>query len=102
MKNIFIRRRINEVIAMLQSGEEVATDLLESKKYSEAVSILEDAGCINIVRKWDGGIHTIFLTHKAFSVYHLDRHDVWMNRFWGFISGLAVGILCDIIRNALL
>lgn len=102
MKNIFIRRRINEVIAMLQSGEEVATDLLESRKYSEAVSILEDAGCIRIVREWGGGIQAISLTHKAFSVYRLGRHDVWMNRFWGFVSGLAVGILCDIIRNALL
>ena len=106
MRNLFIRRRINKFISLLDSkngtlsGDDLS--LIQGKKDLQVISILEASGCIKVDRSWDGDISLIVTTHTGFSIYQLERHAIWMNRFYGFISGVAVTVIADIIRNVLL
>lgn len=106
MRNLFIRRRINKFISLLDSkngtlsGDDLS--LIQGKKDLQVISILEASGCIKVDRSWGGDISLIVTTHNGFSIYQLERHDIWMNRFYGFISGVAVTVIADIIRNVLL
>nr|WP_288823365.1 hypothetical protein [uncultured Mogibacterium sp.] len=76
MRNLFIRRRINKFISLLDSkngtlsGDDLS--LIQGKKDLQVISILEASGCIKV------------------------------DRFYGFISGVAVTVIADIIRNVLL
>lgn len=81
-----------------------AMNVLCSNKYIDAVHILENDGCIECVYPYGDNYRPtlITLTHKRFSGYYLERHDVWVNRFWGFVSGLVVGVISTLIVNALL
>lgn len=106
MKNLFIRTRINKFIALLESngGTMTAADFpsLNDKNYLHIISILEASGCIEVIREWGGAVNIIMTTDTGASVYQLERHDVWMNRLYGFASGVLITILLDLIRNVLL
>lgn len=106
MKNLFIRTRINKFIALLKSngGTMTAADFpsLNDKNYLHIISILEASGCIEVIREWGGAVNIIMTTDTGASVYQLERHDVWMNRLYGFVSGVLITILLDLIRNVLL
>ncbi len=106
MKNLFIRTRINKFIALLESndGTITAADFpsLNDKDVLHVISILEASGCIEVIREWGGAVNTIMTTNTGASVYQLERHEVWMNRLYGFISGVLMTILVDFIRNVLL
>ena len=106
MKNLFIRTRINKFIALLESngGTMTAADFpsLNDKNYLHIISILEASGCIEVIREWGGAVNIIMTTDTGASVYQLERHDVWMDRLYGFVSGVLITILLDLIRNVLL
>lgn len=106
MKNLFIRTRINKFIALLESngGTMTAADFpsLNDKNYLHIISILEASGCIEVIREWGGAVNIIMTTDTGASVYQVERHDVWMNRLYGFVSGVLITILLDLIRNVLL
>ena len=106
MKNLFIRTRINKFIALLESngGTMTAADFpsLNDKNYLHIISILEASRCIEAIREWGGAVNIIMTTDTGASVYQLERHDVWMNRLYGFVSGVLITILLDLIRNVLL
>ena len=108
MKNLFIRHKINKCISILQASEhraltESEQQLIISTEYSQVLSILEDDGCISITRAWNADHPvSITLTKKGFSGYLLNRHDVWMNRLWGFLSGVAVGILTSLLVHVII
>ncbi len=110
MKNLFVRHKINKCIAIIESSDNTAglsddeIALLYSKKYNRAMHILENSGCITCAYRYgDKRIpYHVSLTHDGFSIYQLNRHDVWINRFWGFISGVSVSIVAYIIKSVLL
>lgn len=106
MKNLFIRTRINKFIALLESngGTMTAADFpsLNNPNVLHIISILEASGCIEVIREWGGAVNIIMTTDTGASVYQLERHDVWMNRLYGFVSGVLITILLDLIRNVLL
>ena len=106
MKNLVIRTRINKFIALLESngGTMTAADFpsLNDKNYLHIISILEASGCIEVIREWGGAVNIIMTTDTGASVYQLERHDVWMDRLYGFVSGVLITILLDLIRNVLL
>lgn len=102
----FIRFRINKVIKILEEHDgrltSRALELVRDRKYRNAISALEGAGCIKVTREWGGQIILITTTNKGFSIYCLERHDVWANRIGGFISGVAITVIADLIKNVLL
>lgn len=110
MKNIFIRARVNKCISIIENScsqggfSNGELEFLCSDKYLEALHILEDAGCIKCFYRYGDPRrpYSILPTHKRFSVYKLERHDVWVNRFWGFVTGVAVSIVGGVIINFLL
>lgn len=104
-ENFFIHFRINKIIKLLDEHSGTLSrdslDLIRGKEYRNAISALEDSGCIKVIRVGDGVIAMIVTTHKGFSVYCLERHDVWINRIVGFITGVAVTVIADLIMHAL-
>lgn len=110
MNKLLIHIRIKKCISIMEATEingtipEKTVELLYSRKYANAMRVLENSGCIKCSYAW--GIPlipiSVGLTKVGFSVYQLSRHDVWANRFWGFISGLAVGILGSIFVGFIL
>ncbi len=105
-KNILIRHHINEVIALLEEHNGTLVNhnlvLIKDKKYQQVIPILEASGCIKVTREWGGSIIMIATTNRGFSVYSLERHDVWVNRIIGFVSGVLVTVTADFISHALL
>lgn len=105
-ENFFIHFRINKIIKLLDEHNGTLSrdslDLIRGKEYRNAISALEDSGCIKVIRVGDGIIAMIVTTHKGFSVYCLERHDVWINRIIGFVTGVAFTVIADLIKNALL
>lgn len=105
-EKFFIRFRINEVIRLLEEHDgslpRNSLKLLRDKKYRHAISILEASGCIKVRREAGGSIIMIVTTNKGFSVYCLERHDVWVNRIGGFLCGVGVSIIGDLIIKFLL
>lgn len=106
MKNLFIRTRINKFISLLESngGTMTAADFpsLNDNDVLHIISILEASGCIEVIREWGGAVNIIMATNTGASVYQLERHDVWMNRLYGFVSGVLMTILVVLIHNVLL
>lgn len=109
MSTLFLRHRINKCISVIEqsiNSSDLSDETLEflySPKNRKAMQILEASGCIKCTYAW--GHHTpidINVTKSGFSIYQLTRHDVWLNRFWGFISGLVVGILSALISQSIL
>ncbi len=105
-ENFFIHFRINKIIKLLDEHNGTLSrdslDLIRGKEYRNAISALEDSGCIKVIRVGDGIIAMIVPTHKGFSVYCLKRHDVWINRIIGFVTGVAITVIADLIKNVLL
>lgn len=105
-ENFFIHFRINKIIKLLDEHNGTLSrdslDLIRGKGYRNAISALEDSGCIKVIRVSDGIIAMIVTTHKGFSVYCLERHDVWVNRIIGFVTGVAITVIAGLMKNALL
>lgn len=98
--NIFIRRKINKCISILESGNEPDIEMLYSK-FPDAMRVLEANGSIELLRAWGGEVVSVRVTNLGFSIYKLSRHDIWVNRFWGFILGIATGVAIDLIVRAI-
>lgn len=110
MNKLLIRFRIKKCISIMEATEingaipEKTVEFLYSKKYTDAMRVLEDSECIKCSYAWGASLipYSVQLTKTGFSIYQLSRHDIWVNRFWGFISGLVVGILGSIFANLIL
>lgn len=106
--SFLIRMRIRQCISILSRSSDsgVSPDtisLLYSKKYASAMQILEDSGYISCIRSWGSHVPvSVAVKNTGFSVYKLNRHDVWMNRLWGFLAGVAFSVLADLTVRFLL
>ncbi|MBR2674317.1 MAG: hypothetical protein IKE52_02535 [Mogibacterium sp.] len=96
-----IRYRMNKLIRLLEKNDSEAINAaIASPRYVKALNELENLGCIKTVRSWGGDIVRVWLDNRYVS-YQLSRRDVWLNRLWGFISGVAVTLAAEFLPNAI-
>lgn len=96
---MFVRYRMNKIINLLLNDQsDVVINLITSDKYRKALYALQAVGSITITEGWSGNILNISLL-DAYAVYQLSRHDVWMNRLWGFLSGVAITLAAEFLVN---
>lgn len=96
-----LRYRMNKIIRLLDSGKNSEVyDLISSSPYRKALLALESAGCVKLAKAFGGDIVGIYLLDSHVG-YQLNRHDVWMNRLWGFLSGIAVTLAAEFLLNSL-
>lgn len=96
-----LRYRMNKIVRLLESGKESEIyDLISSSQYRKALLALESAGCVKLTKAFGGDIVGIYLLDSHVG-YQLSRRDVWVNRLWGFLSGIAVTLAAGFLLNAL-
>ena len=96
-----LRHKMNKIIRVLERDDEKALDsILQSGSYSKAFDALEDEGCIETLRDFNGNIHGAFL-ERHYATYQLQRQEIWMNRLYGFLAGIASSVLVAFITGIL-
>ena len=96
-----LRYRMNNLIRMMENDDRDAlNNALKSDIYQKAMKALEDEGCVETLRDWSGTIHKAFL-RDHYVTYQLSRQDVWINRFWGFLAGIATSVIVAFITGIL-
>lgn len=109
MQNLLTYRRIKQLINWLEKNDGTLTSKqlepfqaqFRERHYRRAIAILEASHCIKVTRAWGGELYLITLL-PDYALRQLERHEVWMNRLYGFISGVLMTILVDFIHNVLL
>ena len=96
-----IRSDMNKIISMLESsGFQKNRDVILSPEYADAVKTLIDTGCIKAVHSFGGEIVGMKLLDHA-STYRLERQDVWLNRLFGFLAGVATTVAATVLLHFL-
>ena len=87
-----LRYRMNKLIRLLENGDlDSFNAAIKSDSYAKALKALEDSRCIDVTRAWGGDIVRVrLLSHYA--AYQLSRRDLWLNRFYGFLAGVATSL----------
>ncbi len=82
------------------SGDDI-NKLCSTPKKLKVLLALEASECICIT--WaDGYNHPLCIREgKRASLYVLERSEIWLNRFLGFIAGILTTILADLSINLL-
>lgn len=98
---MMLRYRMNKLIRMLEKDDSASLSAaIQSGEYLKALMALEDEGCIKAVKDMgDNYIHVWLLDHYA--TYQLSRQDVWSNRLWGFLFGVATSVMTAFITGIL-
>ena len=97
-----VRTRMRRIIRLLETNDfnDVKDEILAPAN-AQALNILIDTGCIDVSRAWGGAIVNLTLrSHSA--TYRLERHDVWINRLYGFICGVAVTVVAELLLRVIL
>lgn len=89
---MLIRYRMNKLIRVLEKGDsEALNEALCDPQYQKALQALTDQGCVKVVRDMSGAVHAAWLLDH-YTTYQLSRQDVWKNRLWGFLVGIATSV----------
>lgn len=96
-----LRYRMNKLIKALENDDaDSLKSLLTSVSYLKALKALEDIGCIKVIRAWGGDIAHVQLNNH-YVTYQLERQEVWKNRIYGFLFGVATSVLTALITGIL-
>lgn len=106
MKNLLTYRRIKQLLNWLEKSNGILTlkqldpfqEQFRELYYRRAISMLEASNCIKVTRAWGGELLQINLL-PGYVLHQLERHDIWMNRIYGFISGVLVTVVANFIMN---
>lgn len=106
MQNLLTYRRIKQLLNWLEENDGILTikqlepfqAQFRERYYRRAISILEASHCIKITRAWGGELFQITLL-PGYALHQLERHDIWMNRIYGFISGVLVTVVANFIMK---
>lgn len=94
---MLLRYRMNRIIRLLENNDSDGINAaIDSGKYQKAIKALEDQGCIKTVKDWSGSIRNIWLADH-YATYQLSRQDIWLNRFYGFLAGVATSVVAHCI-----
>ena len=97
-----MRRKMNQIIKWLETdGFDAHKEQITSDKYSKALKALIDAGCVKAIGAWGGDIVSLTLLGH-YATYQLERHDVWINRLWGFLAGVTITVVAELLLRAIL
>lgn len=96
-----LRFKMNKLIRLLERNNVAAFNAaIQSKPYMKALNTLEDTGCVKTVRSYSGEIrHVKLLNHSV--TYQLGRQEVWLNRLFGFLAGIASALLVAYLTGLL-
>ena len=96
-----LRCRINKLIRILESEDSDAlTAALDSAEYMKALNVLDDSGCVKVVRDMNGTVHNVWLL-PHYATYQLNRREVWLNRFVGFLAGAITSVVAHYLVTIL-
>lgn len=94
---MLLRYRMNRLIRLLKTNQEnEVLDLIASDKYRDALLTLETIGCVKLAKAWGGKITYVSLLDSRVG-YQLSRHEVWENRFIGFLAGAATSVVAHYV-----
>lgn len=91
-----------------ESGSEMRTDLLRelntNQKLQESLALLETRGYVSVRRAWGGDIVSVTASQRG-RAYFIEkterRREKWLDRLYGFLSGVAVTVIADLILRLL-
>lgn len=99
---MFLRYRMNKLIRLLEKNDSKSFNAaIGSDKYLKALDALEDERCVRVVRDMGGNIHNVWLLNH-YATFQLSRQDVWGNRFWGFLFGVATTVVAELLLYVIL
>lgn len=92
---------MNKIIKLLENKSfDAVRDEILAPENEKALKALIDSGCVKATRAWNGEIvHLQLLDHSA--TYTLERQEIWLNRLYGFISGVLVTVAAELIVRAI-
>lgn len=92
-----LRYRMNKLLKLLETNDfDDVRDVVLSPENRRALDALIDAGCIEASTAWGGDVVNIrLLRHRV--GYQLSRQDIWLNRLWGFLAGVATSVVAHFI-----
>ena len=92
-----LRYRMNKLLKLLETNDfnDVRDEVL-SPENRRAIDALIDAGCIEATTAWGGDIVNIRLLRHHVG-YQLSRQEIWLNRFYGFLAGVATSVVAHYI-----
>ena len=94
---MLMRYRMHKLIRLLEKGDTAGFNAaIGSDKYLKALKALEDESCIKAVKDWNGTYVRVWLLDH-YTTYQLSRHDIWINRLWGFLAGVATSVAAHYI-----
>lgn len=96
-----MRRKMNQIIKWLETdGFEVHKDQILSPEYSKALRALINTGCVEPISAWGGDILALHLLDR-YATYQLERREVWLNRLYGFVAGVAVTVVAEFLLRVI-
>ena len=95
-----LRYRMNNLIHLLETHPfDEVRDTVLTPENRKALNALIDLKCVKPLYDWSGNIINLtLLEHSA--VYELSRQEVWLNRLYGFITGVVTAAAGELIVYA--
>lgn len=92
-----LRIRMRKIIKLLETHSfNDVEEIINDPKNKKAVEALIDIGCVKATRTWGGKIVALkLLDHSA--TYELQRSEIWLNRFFGFMAGIITTAVGELI-----
>lgn len=91
------RFRMNKIVRLLEADQEEAVlELASSRKYRKALLALEASGAVRLLKDFGGKILDVSLL-DSYALYQLNRREIWINRLWGFLAGVATSVVAHAI-----
>lgn len=95
-----LRYRMNKLIHLLEDHPfDEVRDTVLAPENRKALNALIDLECVKPLHDWSGNIISLTLLEHS-TVYELSRQEVWLNRLYGFIAGVAATVAGELIAYA--
>ncbi len=77
------------------------TKLCKNPKNLKAIQALSSGGYITTPGIDNAAIPSHIIPENKLPMYFIERSEVWLNRFWGFLAGILTTVLADLIIKLL-
>lgn len=96
------RSKVDKLFYVIENdGFDAARSEILSPENIDALNYLEDSGRVKIHYDINGDIAFVEpLSHHV--TYRLERRDIWLNRLWGFLAGVAVTVVATLLLHVVL